>query len=238
MIDQQYRQYHRCPKYTPNSAFIYWRHFILALSITCSLFVILNILPTSSREKYLDIPFPITHSIINDPYLHPGTLSTRNGTDNSLIPFWDPLDPSFPRPSHLLQAVQERQPLPWFQNKTLLLIGDSVDRFLNRFFCELADGDLRLTNITDLDSSIQYDNLGSKSSPVVCRLDYYDFEIISFFHYGLQNDSENFWSFEPGYIEPGLMENRLPLLAPLLKNYNRQPDMIIMGSGIYMQHII
>jgi hypothetical protein len=237
MIEQQYRQYHRYQKYTPNWAFMYWRHFVLSLSITCSLFVILKTLPTSPWEKYLDIPFPTTHSIITDPYLHPGTLSTRNGTGSSLIPFWHPLDPSLPRPPHLLQAIKERQPLTWLQNKTLLLIGDSVDRYLNQYFCELTSGDLRLADITDLDSSIQFEHLFAKSSPVVCRLDYYDFEIISFFHYGLQNDSEEFWSFKSGYTEPGLMENRIPLLSSLFKNHDRQPDMIIMGSGISMQSI-
>ena len=155
----------------------------------------------------------------------------RNGPD-SVVHFWDPLDPSLPRPPHLLQTIKERQPLPWLRNKTVLVIGQLVDRYATQFFCELVDSQLSRAEMSDLDVQNEYDSSSRKTTPVICRVDYYDFEIISFFHFGLQNDSDEFWSFKNGYTEPGLMENRIPLLQPLFQKHNRQPDMIIMGSGI------
>jgi len=108
-----------------------------------------------------------------------------------------------------------------------------VDRYATQFFCELVNSEYRRANMTDLDAPYEHDYLSPKTSPVICRIDYYDFEIISFSHFGLQIDSDDFWSFKPGYTEPGLMENRIPMLQTLLKKHNRQPDMIIMGSGTY-----
>jgi hypothetical protein len=175
---------------------------------------------------------PIKHPTLNDdPCLHSGTLATRNGPD-SVVHFWDPFDPSLSRPPHLLQAINERQPLTWLRSKTVLVIGDSVDRYATQFFCELVNSQYWRASMTDLDAQNEHDYLSPKTSPVICRVDYYDFEIISFSHFGLQNDSEEFWSFKQGYTEPGLMENRIPLVQPLLKKHNRQPDLIIMGSGI------
>ncbi len=151
---------------------------------------------------------------------------------DSVIPFWDPFEPSLTRPPHLFQAINERQPLSWLRNKTLLVIGDSVDRYATQFFCELVHSEFRRGNMTDLNAPNDPGYLSHDTSPVRCRIDHYDFEIVDFSHYGMQNDSEDFWSFKQGYTAPGLMENRIPLLHDLFGKYNRQPDMIIMGSGI------
>ena len=177
---------------------------------------------------------PITiklQTLNDDPYLHAGTLATRDGTD-SVIHFWDPIDPSLPRPPHLIQAVKERKSLRWLRSKTILVIGDSVDRYATQFFCELVNAQFWRVDITDLDAQDEHDYLSPKTSPVICRIDEYDFEIVTFSHFGLQDDSEEYWSFKEGYTAPGLMENRIPLLQSLFKKHNRQPDMIIMGSGI------
>lgn len=230
------QQYHRHRPWVPNYALIYWRHVALTLFCTS---IVLMVFQTPTCKRCVDIDltkacsqFPIKELIVNDPYLQPGTLTTRNGTDDSVVPFWDPFDPFLPRPPPLLQIINERRPQPWLQNKTLLLIGDSVDRYFTQFFCELTDSDYRRANMTDLDPPVERDDLSFKTSPVVCRNDYYDFEIISFSHYGLQNQSEEFWTFKKGYTKPGLIENRIPMIAPLLEKHNRQPDMIIMTSGI------
>jgi hypothetical protein len=207
----------------------------------------MTVFRTPTGEQCLDVDstefssfIPIKHSTVNDPYLRPGTLTSRVGTGDSVIPFWDPFDPSLPRPPHLLQAIIEREPLSWLLHKTLVIIGDSVDRYLTQFFCELTDSDYRRANMTDLDSPVERDDLTFKTSPVICRVDYYDFEIISFSHFGMQNDSEDYWSFKKGYTNPGIMDKRIPLIGPLCEKHNRQPDMVIMGSGIlrYVSELI
>lgn len=225
--------------YIPHSVLTHWRPIAIALSITSSLFLFMTVFRTPTGEQCLDVDsteisslIPLKHSTVNDPYLRPGTLTSRVGTGDSVIPFWDPFDPSLPRPPHLLEAVIEREPLSWLLHKTLVIIGDSVDRYLTQFFCELTDSDYRRANMTDLDSPVERDDLTFKTSPVICRVDYYDFEIISFSHFGMQNDSEDYWSFKKGYTNPGIMDKRIPLIGPLCEKHNRQPDMVIMGSGI------
>src|SRR6202035_6181226 len=69
----------------------------------------------------------------NDPYLEPGYLNTNNLSiaEN----YWTPFSNECPRAPHFLQDVIDRKPLPWLKSRTLLMIGDSVDRNNLNFFC-------------------------------------------------------------------------------------------------------
>ena len=80
---------------------------------------------------------------------------------------------------------------------------------------------------TDLDPS----NIdpGDLTKPRVCRIEEYDFEIINFFHYGMQD--EEIWTEKNVYTAPGLIEKRIPLLRGLFNDYGRKPDMILLASG-------
>src|SRR5215471_18490983 len=99
MIKQQYYCHH---PWIPNYALIYWRHIVLSLCIAS---VTLTAFRTTSWKRCPPVDsakhcsqIPIKHSIVTDPYLRPGTLLSRNGTNDSIIPFWDPFDPSLERP--------------------------------------------------------------------------------------------------------------------------------------------
>lgn len=97
---------------------------------------------------------------------------------------------------------------------------------------------MRVTSMTNLsevtlgDTDLEPWNIdpGDLTRPRVCRIDEYDFEIIMFFHYGMQD--EEIWTEKNVYTPPGLIEKRIPMLKPLLEDYGRKPDMIILASGI------
>jgi hypothetical protein len=174
--------------------------------------------------------------VCDDPYLEPGILTT-NTTDIAQN-YWTPFNPQCPRSQHFLQDVIDRKPLPWLQGRTLLMVGDSVDRNNLRFFCELVNStNMRVTTMENLsevsfgDTDLDPFNMdpGDLTKPRICRIDEYDFEIINFFHYGMLD--EEIWTDKAVYTPPGTIEKRIPLLRGLFENYGRRPDFILLGSG-------
>jgi hypothetical protein len=122
------------------------------------------------------------------------------------------------------------------------MVGDSVDRNNLRYFCELVNSTgLRVTPMTDLsevaigDTDLDPTNVdpGDLTKPRICRVEEYDFEIINFFHYGMQE--KELWADKKVYTPPGVIEKRIPLLKGLFEDYGRTPDMIIAASGNLIQ---
>jgi hypothetical protein len=92
-----------------------------------------------------------------------------------------------------------------------------------------------MTNLSEVnlgDTDLEPWNIdpGDLTRPRICRVDEYDFEVIMFFHYGMQD--KEIWTEKNVYTPPGLIEERIPLLKPLLEDYGRKPDMILLASGI------
>lgn len=120
------------------------------------------------------------------------------------------------------------------------MVGDSVDRNNLRFFCELVNStDMRVTTMSNFsevalgDTDLEpwnYDP-GDLTKPRICRIEEYDFEIVNFFHYGMQD--EEIWTEKNVYTPPGIIDKRIPLLKDLFADYGRKPDMVIMASGTY-----
>jgi hypothetical protein len=172
-----------------------------------------------------------------DPFLQPGYLTSN--VEDITQNFWTPFNKECPKPPQFLLDVIDRKPLPWLQGKTLLMVGDSVDRNNLRFFCELANSsNTRVTTMTNFTEEYLGDTVlepwnhdpRDLTRPRICRIDEYDFEIVMFFHYGLQD--EEIWAEKEVYTAPGVMEKRIPLLKTLFEDYGRHPDMVLLGSGI------
>lgn len=190
----------------------------------------------SRQKKHQHPMLTPTGDNCGDPFLQPGIL-TSNAWDRSQN-FWKPFNRECPPYRQYLQDVIDRDPLPFLHNKTLLMIGDSVDRNNLRFFCELVGSwDTRVTTMANLsevfvgDTALHPWNTDPKdlTRPRICRVEEYDFEIINFFHYGLQD--EETWTEKEVYTAPGVLEQRIPLLKQLFEDYGRSPDMIILASG-------
>lgn len=100
-----------------------------------------------TRQAY-QLGTPLTPSC--DPFAQPGALFLNIENVSSTV--WEPFDKTC-KPSHLLPLVEmvmesdvidPRAALPWLVNKTVVLIGDSIERFSLDYFCEVMDGDLGL----------------------------------------------------------------------------------------------
>lgn len=168
-----------------------------------------------------------------DPFLEPGLLSVdHNHTKGN---FWTPFDSKCRRAPHFLQDVLDRKPLPWLKGRTVLLVGDAVERYNLEFFCELVNStDIMTTPLRNLNSVLRVGNIIKEPSdltrPKICRVEEYDFEIISFFHYGMHD--KDIWKDKQVYAPPGLYERRIPILWDLLYNHDREPDIVLLASGI------
>jgi hypothetical protein len=105
--------------------------------------------------------FPLTrcktphHSTHHSTRCHPfhklGQLNVdvTNATNN----YWEPFDSTCP-PSTIMASLyrvasnmRTPLPLPWLLNRTVLIQGDSIDRFHLKDFCELVAGDLTVVGV-------------------------------------------------------------------------------------------
>jgi hypothetical protein len=173
-----------------------------------------------------------------DPYFEPGYLNV-NATDISQT-FWQSFNPACPRAPHYLSDVLASKPLPFMQGKTVLMVGDSIDRNHVEFFCHLvgrrtslsaADDMTNLTPMTVFGDDIRAVDIKFITHPRVCAIEEYDFELWSFAHYGL-SENGSFVDWRPQYTPPALIDERiLHLLKPMWDRYHRKPDMILMNSG-------
>ncbi len=174
----------------------------------------------------------ILHAQGCDPFLEPGYLSVDHF--NTKGNFWTPFGPHCTRSPQFLQDVLDRKPLPWLQGRTVLLVGDAVERNNLQFFCELVNStDIMTTPLRNLDSVLRTGNTikepGDLTRPNICRVEEYDFEIISFFHYGMHD--KDIWTDKKIYTPPGLLEKRIRILSELLYDHDREPDIVLLASG-------
>jgi hypothetical protein len=173
---------------------------------------------------------PVCRNSSDDPYLLPGYLLTNE--NDTAFPSWEPFDVAFPAPPQFLKSLMDNNSFPWLRGKTLLLIGDSVDRNNAAYLCDFLKGTTRVTSLTNLNEEFSASERGAGSHPTVCRLEAHDFEIITFFHYGLHDQAEEIWKYKATYAPPGLFQSRIPLLKTLFATYHRQPNLITLTSGI------
>lgn len=110
--------------------------------------------------------------------------------------FWQPFQASC-RPSLLMNELRSKKPpmsLSWLQDRTVVVIGDSVDRHHVQDFCELAGGKLEWVSSRHGASPAPFrngrDELLKRSGehsektarPYVCLVERYNFMMLSLYH--------------------------------------------------------
>lgn len=125
--------------------------------------------------------------------------------------------------------VLERKPLPWLQGRTVLLVGDSIDRFNLENFCRLVNSsDVRMTMNHDLSDTMPPEPSEANFSKTrICRVEEYDFEIINYFFWGMDVDER-----DEGFTPEGPLVSYFEAVEKMFKNSNRWPDLISLSSGI------
>jgi hypothetical protein len=162
-----------------------------------------------------------------DPYLQPGTLNLNMADIHDV--YWTSFNPQCRRAPHFMADVLERKPLPWLQGRTVLLVGDSVDRSNLVNFCQLVNSsDVRMTMNHDLSDTIAPERSEANFSKTrICRVEEYDFEIINYFFWGMDvNDRDE--DFTP----EGPLVSYFEAVEKMFKNSTRRPDIISLSSGI------
>ncbi|GAA5893512.1 uncharacterized protein JCM6883_003543 [Sporobolomyces salmoneus] len=151
--------------------------------------------------------------------------------------------------------------LPWFRNRTILLHGDSIDRFHLKDFCEFVGGKLELITPSHTASPPMYKDPNADAerkgweekwesrpregweltNPWVCDVEEYGTTLVNVFTWGLQG-AEEFFQTERWYYPPATWTDRmdhitLPLLPRLAKYLDRpqieHPDLVILNSGYW-----
>ncbi|GAA5820609.1 hypothetical protein JCM11251_003074 [Rhodosporidiobolus azoricus] len=151
--------------------------------------------------------------------------------------------------------------LPWFVNRTVLLHGDSIDRFHLKDFCEFVGGILTLITPDHPACPPMWRMAGADegrrqkediwegrpregwelTNPWVCDVKEYGATLINVFTWGLEG-AEKFFETERWYYPPATWTDRmdhiaLPLLSGLAKHYKRpqieRPDLVILNSGYW-----
>lgn len=172
-----------------------------------------------------------------DPYSEPGffdvTLNiTRKTKYVSLNPDCQP------RASGELWArVRRGEDIPGLRDKTVVLFGDSVDRELMTYTCDLAGGYVNQTFQDD------HDNLWNTTTrpwapncfPRICTVPQYNLRMVNYFMYGL--DSEGVWSDKSSnFWGPFTWRERFDMFVASYKNTLHRgdsPDVIFFNSGLW-----
>jgi len=172
-----------------------------------------------------------------NPFAKPGVLSVN--TLDRKGNFWQPFDPRCPK-STLMESLINKEDLPWLENRTVVLLGSSVDRNHIHHFCWALNADLQLIQSDDprdappfkngYDEFLKPPNVGTPSSdfmnhPWVCHLPQWNFMLYNVFAYGVMEPSdwdEEWFKKEPHYYPPFATPLRVEhLVKPLQKNLNR-----------------
>lgn len=178
----------------------------------------------------------------SNPYLAPGRLDHSDRWPDATR--WLPYDPGClpppllanlragleTKPSQYSEPAELRLPLdhsqahattlltlPWLVGKTVVLVGDDVERAHAKEFCRYADGQYAViasdhplsprpfANGID-EKWLQTQGTLNETRPTVCFLPKYDFVLVNVFHFGLANrvefEHESLF-INPQYYPPG-----------------------------------
>ncbi|WFD21751.1 hypothetical protein MEQU1_000407 [Malassezia equina] len=202
-----------------------------------------------------------------NPYLKHGYIS------HEPYPVWKPYDSSCqttPILPHLLSLVPgarmgpaaalraqntpkqaEEDVIRAMKNRTILLVGDAVDRAMVRNLCAMVgETPVAVDASHRWGASLkQVATYTGKSADNVVLADYcfipqYSTLVTSFYHYGA--DTDELWRAQPSYFPPGSFEGRLKsLLQPYLESMaslpafngvrasSSQPDLVVFSSGLW-----
>ncbi|BGP40513.1 hypothetical protein JCM10450v2_004499 [Rhodotorula kratochvilovae] len=253
-----------------------WYTALALTGVTMGFVVLLSYLvpPTSSYKptSILARVRPSSSKTACDPYSSFGTLQINE--DDADRSQWSPFDPTCQPPNflaklrdytlhhhHASSAYAHASDFTWLQNKTALLIGDSVSRELVENFCILLGEEsevirpghhwaahspvrapAKAQHSVDRPKRLKqrgFRVVRDASRPRICYIPKLDFLLVSVFHFGL--DQEDYWrdSRMPQYAAPGLLEHRLtdeiqPLLANIRADGRRfAPDYVEVSSGMW-----
>ncbi|GAA95838.1 uncharacterized protein L969DRAFT_88682 [Mixia osmundae IAM 14324] len=131
------------------------------------------------------------------------------------------------------QALDE---LSFLRNKTVLILGDSVDRNSIEQLGEVTDQHVKITRYDSPLNTSLYAGFDPKGCPHSLHFERLNFKVVNGFHYG-SDDSDTFAKSQPDWRAPGRFEERVDkLFAPMFGKEDSiadKPDFISFSSGLW-----
>jgi hypothetical protein len=184
-----------------------------------------------------------------DPHDLPGILHIADNIDSiqgALETKWQPINPAdCPAQSYVnrVASLNSTSIPSALYNRTILLIGDSIDRANAQYTCHILKGDYSITKPGDAywpQVDISNDpNVGGwkpnsyseRSFPTICHVKSIDLMIMNVFHFGL--DREDYFTWKDQYGPPYITEDRIEEIAlPLIARIDRDIDIVEFSSGV------
>ncbi|VVT49987.1 uncharacterized protein SAPINGB_P002544 [Magnusiomyces paraingens] len=187
--------------------------------------VTVQVTPTSSSTELTSIK----HC---DPYQEPGYFDITDKVHSNMK--YISLNPSCqPMASNIVNRIKEKDSIPELLNKTMIFIGDSVDRFhidrlcsstLSNEFKTYQDDHNHIWNTTDKVPN---------SFPRVCNNDIYNFTVVNYFIYGF--DLQGVWADRKKvFPEPFKWRDRVDLSLNAYQTLNRgDPHVAFIGISLW-----
>jgi hypothetical protein len=123
-------------------------------------------------------------------------------------------------------------PIQELTNKTLLLIGDSVDRFLVTDLCSLIGGVLTIHPINSFSLPASDEEKDNKGLPRSCFLESHNLTLANYFFYGY--DEWDIWRDKMGtWSAPGTFEKRWEELKKAYKTLPKEPEVVTVNFGLW-----
>lgn len=196
-----------------------------------------------------------------DPYQERGVLVVDPSRDAGN--YWQPFSTGCVAIDYmsLFHAENAHPDLEFIRGRTVVLLGDSIDRGNLIEFCFFARGQLQTIGAQHPLSPPYppgrekpfgyHDRLGQdgdgwandeQSRPHECFLPQYDFRILSFFHFGLQPEEDDMIVRRSHYYPPNAVEDRIDsIVVPILNSFaalpgpkmNAVPDLFSMTPGFW-----
>lgn len=186
-------------------------------------------------------------------YLDPSFTSLEGARNTAWLPLAPPTSSSALGvngsqacpPQNFVQrlASGETSDLPReLYNRTILLIGDSIDRNNLERSCELVNGEFTViqpeTKLWPQPEILRQEVLTPKqaekslrSYPRTCYIASIDLFLVNVYHFGL--DEDEYFVTRASYKPPYKVEDRLrTIAAPLMDRIGRSPDIVTFSSGV------
>lgn len=135
-------------------------------------------------------------------------------------------------------------------NRTILVIGDSIDRNNVEYSCRLAGGKytailpdtihwpqpaISVSHPAD-GSQWRPNEYSPRSYPAICHIESIDLLLLNVFHFGL--DEEEYFTWKDQYGPPYRTDDRVKeIVIPLVQKIGRKVDLVEFASGVSFSHL-
>lgn len=168
-----------------------------------------------------------------DPYALPGYIDYDKNNFNKThwVGYNDDCKAIHPPP--ILQ-LRDGMDFPDLKDKSVLFIGDSVDRQNAAFSCEMIGQDVKVTYQRDYKDEVTDPGKMSGGHPRYCYSPEYNMTLSTFFFFGF--DTDEIWhDKKKSYLLPGGVWERMKLLEEIVESrpHHNDLELIVLNVGFW-----